>query len=65
MNLIALTTSLPHLMTTYFGADHMVTALVVLLGALGGWYLGNASDQWRSKRVVVELKGLRKRSPRE
>jgi len=65
MNVIALTTALPHLMTTYFAADHVVTAAVVLLGALGGWYLGNVSDQWRGKRVVVELKNLRKRSPRD
>ena len=57
MNMIPLTQTLHSLS----GADQAITALIVLLGALGGWYLGNLNTQLRSKRTVVALKSLRSR----
>jgi membrane protein YqaA with SNARE-associated domain len=64
MSLISLTNALPQLVGVFSGTDDtLIAALAMLLGVVGGWYLGNFSEQLRAKRTVLRRRVLQQRRP--
>ena len=51
MDVSALTHSIAQSFAALHSADSRVVAVAVLLGAIGGWYLGNFGEQLQERRA--------------
>jgi hypothetical protein len=51
MDVAAWTASISHAFAALHGADARIVTVAVVLGALGGWYLGSFGDELQERRA--------------